>query len=666
MNRPANSIELQATAGSDWFAANDEVLERGLAWLRAQVQQSIDPNPASTSEFRAAYVTKRQYMLDAGRPCALDQLAGAFGLSEFDLDVLLVALGPQVDVELGALYRRVPACAGAPHASRALVDLLLCTCAASRSLARAQLAPGAPLRRHALIRLDHADAACPITLDERMVGLIHGLTDWDPQVGGVLRQLGHCVVPGGLLQDARRLARAIDASSGPAGQIVGPRRSGRHAVAQAVAAEFGLAPMQLDVRALPAGAAERRSLWGLVSREALLSRLCLVIDTGADTSGADEPVEDLALRAAQEATAAATAVTLVLSEDPAAGLGELPMVRLPPLGRDERAWCWNEALKLHAIEPQTLGDLADHFPFGLSRMVEVARSVAAAETPDRQALWNACRDRGATRLGGLARRVVSRRGWSDLVLPADVLADLHALADQVGRRGIVYGDWGYDALLPRGRGVSALFAGPSGVGKTLAAEVIAGELGLDLYCVDLATVVSKYIGETEKNLKRIFDAAEEAGAVLLIDEADALFGKRTEVKDSHDRYANIETSYLLQRIEQYDGLVVLATNMRSHLDFAFMRRLRYLVDFPYPGFDGRRALWRKAFPPAAPIDDIDFERLAQLELAGGNIIVIATNAAFLAATESARIGMRHIERAARAEFRKLDRLFDAQVLRGPA
>ncbi len=666
MNRPVDPIELQANADSDWFAANDEVIGRGLAWLQAQVQQAIDPNRASASEFRAAYMMARQSMLDASRPCALDQLASAFGLSDFDLDVLLVALGPQVDVELGALYRRVPGCAGAPHASRALVEMLLCASAASRALARVHLAPGAPLRRHALVHLDHADAACPITLDERMVGLIHGLPDWDPQVSGVLRELAACVVPGGLLQAAHRLARAISASSGPIGQIVGPRRSGRHALAQAVAAEFGLAPMQVDARALPAGAAERRSLWALISREARLSRLCLVIDAGADTVGADEPAEGLAVRAAQEATAAATALTLVLSEDLVAGLGELPLVRLPPLSRDERAWCWNEALTLHAIPTEGLGDLANHFPFGLSRMLEVARSVAATETPDRQALWNACRERGASRLGGLARRIVSRRGWSDLVLPDEVLADLHALADQVGSRGIVYGDWGYDAVLPRGRGVSALFAGPSGVGKTLAAEVIAGELGLDLYCVDLATVVSKYIGETEKNLKRVFDAAEEAGAVLLIDEADALFGKRTEVKDSHDRYANIETSYLLQRIDQHDGLVVLATNMRSHLDFAFMRRLRYLVDFPYPGFDDRRALWRKAFPPAAPIDGIDFDRLAQLELAGGNIVVIATNAAFLAAAESARIGMRHVERATCTEFRKLDRLFDAQVLRGPA
>ena len=205
--------------------------------------------------------------------------------------------------------------------------------------------------------------------------------------------------------------------------------------------------------------------------------------------------------------------------------------------------------------------------------------------------------------------------------------------------------------------MTALFAGPSGAGKTMAAEVIAADLDLDLYRIDLSGLVSKYIGETEKNLRRVFEAAEGAGAVLFFDEADALFGKRTEVKDSHDRYANIEVSYLLQRMESYSGFSVLATNLKSHLDQAFLRRLRFVIDFPPPDVAARRGIWRRAFPPEAPLDRIDFDALSRLEVTGGNIAVIAVNAAFLAASEGAPIGMAHIARAAQAEFRKLDKEF---------
>jgi SpoVK/Ycf46/Vps4 family AAA+-type ATPase len=206
-----------------------------------------------------------------------------------------------------------------------------------------------------------------------------------------------------------------------------------------------------------------------------------------------------------------------------------------------------------------------------------------------------------------------------------------------------------------GLGISALFAGPSGTGKTLAAEVIAGVLGLDLYRIDLSQVVSKYIGETEKNLRRVFDAAEEGGAVLLFDEADALFGKRSEVKDSHDRYANIEVSYLLQRMEQYRGLAVLTTNLRDSLDDAFLRRLRFIVSFPFPDAVQRAGIWRRAFPPATPTEGLDPERLATLEVAGGTIRNIALAAAFLAADEDAPVRMGHLLRAARGEYEKLER-----------
>jgi SpoVK/Ycf46/Vps4 family AAA+-type ATPase len=226
----------------------------------------------------------------------------------------------------------------------------------------------------------------------------------------------------------------------------------------------------------------------------------------------------------------------------------------------------------------------------------------------------------------------------------------------------VFGDWGFGKKGSRGLGTFALFAGTSGTGKTMAAEVLANALDLDLYMIDLSQVVSKYIGETEKNLRRVFDAAESGGALLLFDEADALFGKRSEVKDSHDRYANIEISYLLQRMEAYRGLAVLTTNMKSALDPAFVRRIPFIVQFPFPDAGQRREIWEKVFPPETPTDALDYQRLARLTVTGGNIRNISLNAAFLAADTDEPVRMSHLLRAARSEYAKLEKpLTEAEI-----
>jgi SpoVK/Ycf46/Vps4 family AAA+-type ATPase len=258
-------------------------------------------------------------------------------------------------------------------------------------------------------------------------------------------------------------------------------------------------------------------------------------------------------------------------------------------------------------------------------------------------------------LDDLAQRIESAATWDDLVLPPPQLQTLREIATHVRRRAKVYESWGFAAKCARGLGISALFAGASGTGKTMAAEVLANELRLDLYRIDLSQVVSKYIGETEKNLRRVFDAAEEGGAVLLFDEADALFGKRSEVKDSHDRYANIEVSYLLQRMEAYRGLAILTTNMKNALDQAFLRRIRFIVQFPFPDQAQRAEIWRRIFPPTTPTDGLDVNKLARLNVAGGNIRNIALNAAFLAADEGASVRMVHLLRAARSEYAKLEK-----------
>jgi SpoVK/Ycf46/Vps4 family AAA+-type ATPase len=266
------------------------------------------------------------------------------------------------------------------------------------------------------------------------------------------------------------------------------------------------------------------------------------------------------------------------------------------------------------------------------------------------------------RLEGLAQRIEPSAAWDDLVLPAEQKQFLRQIAVHVRQRSKVYQTWGFASKGTRGLGISALFAGPSGTGKTMAGEVLAGELKLDLYRIDLSQVVSKYIGETEKNLRRVFDAAEGGAAILLFDEADAIFGKRSEVKDSHDRYANIEVGYLLQRMETYRGLAILTTNRKEALDEAFLRRIRFVIEFPFPEVAQRAEIWRRVFPRETPTEGLRLDRLARLSAAGGNIYNIAMGAAFLAADANEPVRMSHVLAAARSEFTKLERpLTDAEL-----
>src|SRR5208283_4292440 len=313
----------------------------------------------------------------------------------------------------------------------------------------------------------------------------------------------------------------------------------------------------------------------------------------------------------------------------------------------------------------TVEALSEQFRLSAKTIVATGAMAAAEKNPiGPKELWNACRSLARPRLEDLAERIVPAAQWDDLVLPEAQKAILRQLAAQVRYRLKVYETWGFSAKGRRGLGVSALFAGESGTGKTMAAEVVAGELGLDLYRIDLSAVVSKYIGETEKNLKQVFDAAEDGGVLLLFDEADALFGKRAEVKDSHDRYANIEVGYLLQRMEAYQGLAILTTNLKSSLDKAFQRRLRFSVNFPFPDAAQREAIWSRIFPAKTPTEALQAQRLAQLNMAGGNIRNIALNAAFLAAAKEQPVQMAHLLAAARLEAQKIERPLADSEIRG--
>jgi SpoVK/Ycf46/Vps4 family AAA+-type ATPase len=349
-----------------------------------------------------------------------------------------------------------------------------------------------------------------------------------------------------------------------------------------------------------------------------------------------------------------------------------------PTAAEQQA-AWAQMLGPQDKDGSTL--LAAQFSLNLSTIQQLAEAARCEQADERDGLaervWRLCCVTERPRLDALAQRLEPKATWGDLVLPATETALLRQVCAQVRQRARVYGEMGFDRKMNRGFGISTLFAGDSGTGKTMAAEVLANELRLNLYRIDLSGVVSKYIGETEKNLRRLFDAAEDGGAILFFDEADAIFGKRSEVKDSHDRYANIEINYLLQRIESYRGLAILATNMKNALDSAFLRRLRFIVNFPFPNVEDRRLLWQKAFPQRDPKSDapytrvaeLDYERLGRFNLTGGHIHNIALNATFMAAAEwegtkgSAAgeagpvVTMRMVLEAARTEFLKLDRPF---------
>jgi SpoVK/Ycf46/Vps4 family AAA+-type ATPase len=269
-----------------------------------------------------------------------------------------------------------------------------------------------------------------------------------------------------------------------------------------------------------------------------------------------------------------------------------------------------------------------------------------------------CRLQSNQRLGALARKLSPRKGWEDITLPEHAMEQLREICAQVKHRRTVYVEWGFGRKQTLGKGLCVLFYGSSGTGKTLAVEVMARELKLEAFKIDLSTVVSKYIGETEKNLSRVFQEAETGNAILFFDEADALFGKRSEVKDAHDRYANIEIGYLLQRMEEFDGLVILATNLRKNIDEAFFRRMHFAVEFPMPDESHRYRIWKQHLPQSAPVAaDIDFDFLSRrVNLAGGNIKSVVVNAAFLAAENSGVIQMKHFLHAVRREYEKIGRL----------
>jgi hypothetical protein len=591
---------------------------------------------------------------DAGVRCpALDEVARRFALSPLERDALLAVAAPDLDDRFARAYAYLNDDFARPHATTALLLELLVDEPAERLAARAVFASSAPLRRFRLIASD--DEQGPprgaLRCDERVLDLLRGVERVDERLVQLLRPVG-----AGLITDEPSAAMdAIVEAFGAAGTwpriaLLADATSAPLDVALAASAALGMRLLALDARRF-ATAPNVANLGALLGREAVLLGALFY----ADLREVSEPGE---LEAVVQAFALIDAPLLAACETPRLARERFAIVAVPPSTSGARRALWGRALgPAGAALNGHLDRLAAQFVFDAPTIAEVASACASPDgsAVDPAQLRRAARARAHVDLDAFIVRIEPRYGWDDIVVPAAVAEQLREIAVHVHEHATVFERWAFGRKHRRGQGVSALFHGESGTGKTMAAEVIANELDLELYRVDLAGVVSKYIGETEKNLRRVFDLAERSGAILFFDEADALFGKRTEVRDSHDRYANIEVNYLLQRMEDHSGCAILATNRKAELDTAFTRRLRFVVEFPFPDAELRRRIWNTVFPTESAPQELDKSALAKLEIAGGSIRQIAVGAAFLAAGDAQPIAMTHVVRAALREYRKLDR-----------
>jgi hypothetical protein len=609
------------------------------------------PRPVEASPRWAECERAADRAQENGHRLRLRELATALGLTDLDVDLLLVALAAELDPRFEQLFgylnddvtRRRPS---------AGVALALCGAALSDAGARARLLSG-PLVTGDLLVLEDPDRPLPgraLRVPERVVGHLLGDDTPDPDLTAVLTAPAE--VPWG---DPTPLVRALRA-----GVLLAYLREPATGSARVLAAEAlraqGHDVVGLDLTRL-AGERDAAGLVALAVREARLRDAGIV--AGPVLAVTAHPALLRALRADPQPVMlfGDTAWDPVWTDRPPV------VVDVPASTAAERTGLWQEALAGVLPGPEILRATAQ-FRLGPEQVARAARTARAqAALGADGALTGAHLQAGARAENGsaldrLARRVDPAVGWPDLVLPEPVLQSLRELALRARHREQVLGDWAMRPGAGRGHGVAALFAGDSGTGKTMSAEVVAKELGLDLYVVDLATVVDKYVGETEKNLERIFTAASGVNGVLLFDEADAVFGRRSEVKDAHDRYANIESAYLLQRMETFDGLVVLATNLRANIDEAFTRRLDVIVDFPLPDPEHRALLWDRCLGRLmARAEDLDLDFLGRaFELAGGGIRSAAVTAAYLAAEAGAPVTMAHLVTAVQREYRKLGRL----------
>jgi hypothetical protein len=653
-----------------WLEANRQHLAAAVASVRAALEGLISSRHRGTHEVGRCAVPEdgtrsvpTSSAADITSPPALDKLCAAFGLSEFERDILVLCAGMELDGALAALCAEA---SGNPQRDYPTFSLAL---AALTEPHWSALLPSSPLRRWRLIEVGAGEtfSASPLRIDERVLHFLAGVSHLDQRLTPLLE----LVSPPEELSPsqgkaAERLARLwseVDpGDTPPLVQLGGCDAAARRAIAAAACALVGMRLHALRAADLPPSCADLELLVRLWEREAMLTSSALLIESDQ----AFGPGEAKGLVPLVERTGG----IVVVSGGDLPRDCRRPQVRIEvarPTAAEQRE-CWRETLGPMAETLNGQLDLvATHFRLNWNSIRTAAlrareQMSSGDDRPLDAILWDECRAVSRSPLADLAQRIEPAATWDDIVLPPQSLAVLRSVAAHVRQRAVVYQKWGFERQGQRGLGISALFCGASGTGKTMAAEVLANELRLDLFRIDLSAIVNKYIGETEKNLRRVFDAAEESGAILLFDEADALFGKRSEVKDAHDRYANIEVSYLLQRIEAYRGLAILTSNMKQAIDGAFLRRIRFVVQFPFPDAAQRMEIWRRIFPAGMPTEGLVLEKLARLNLSGGNIRNLALGAAFLAADAGEPVRMRHLLLAAQTEYAKLEKpLSEAEI-----
>jgi hypothetical protein len=642
------------TGAAAWHAANTNFLSGEVARVRARLVALVDGNPqhAGRHDERVEESTGKEAPKDGFVP-ALTQLVQALGLSTFEQDALLLCTAAALDTGLGPLCAAANGDGAKPFPTFALAMRLF------DEPAWEALAPSGGLRYWRLVEI-HQPAnepliASALRADEKIVNYLKGLNHIDDRIGGWIKPIapaGSLPASQATLCDRIQSFQRADEGAGRAViQLLGPGGAAKREVAAEISRDTGRGLWRLSAASLADLGSELDTFARLLMRESILLGAALYVDCDED-DGAGGPSAAALLKRLLDRLGGVPVILAI--RDPLQLADRLTLVEFvgkPTALEQQEAW-------LGLLGPDrkaTAGLLAGQFNLDIAAIEAVAARAGLRGGPDREAeLWQEAREVVRPRVVGLAERIDVKADWGDLVLPAQQTEMLQELATQVRHQWTVYQTWGFAGRANRGLGIGAMFCGGSGTGKNMAAEVVARHVKLDLYRIDLASVVSKYIGETEKNLRRLFDAFEDGGAILFFDEADALFGKRSEVKDSHDRYANIEINYLLQRMEAYRGLVILATNRRSALDQAFLRRLRFIVDFPYPGVAERAGIWKRVFPGETPTEKLDFERLARLPLSGGNIQSVAMNTAFRAASENRKVSMELILGCARAELTKLD------------
>jgi hypothetical protein len=669
----------------------DEPTRRRPVWVRPGPAVTIPP-AAEASAHRQPTVTETQVgeaeeemrraeMIDP-QP-ALLELGARLNLSRFERTVLLFCAAMELDPYmpgLCALAQGTTIRPSAPGESLNYPTFALVLDLLAPDVAYDIVSPRGGLRFWRLIEVNQMRGVplnlSPLAADERIVNYIKGLDYLDDRLEPLLSPVDLSAdlddIPASQREVietiAYRWAQAIaDGDDGkgnpiPVAQLLGPSMSSKLLVAAGVAAVHRRSLYRLPAELLPTQPGDLETLARLWQRESALSPVVLYLDAEETDHSAGGDGQAALVRRFLSRCSGNRVPTLIFlgSREVWPDTGRPSFVAdVSQPAEDEQQAAWEDLMR------DEIGDvyagmlaarLAGQFNLNGPTIRHVAHLALSETVRNGRALdenlWELCRASTRPQLEALAQRLDAKATWDDIVLPKTEMALLHQIADQVAQRSTVYRTWGFGLRMNRGFGINALFAGPSGTGKTMAAEVIANALQLDLYRIDLSGVVSKYIGETEKNLRRLFDAAEGGGAMLFFDEADALFGKRSEVKDSHDRYANIEINYLLQRMETYRGLAILATNMKTALDTAFMRRLRFIVTFATPGVAERRLIWARVFPPEAPVEALDLDRLARLPATGGMVHTIALNAAFMAAHRGTPVTMQVIMDAARTEFQK--------------